>query len=1178
MANNADYINDIEQLLPTVFIEQVILEPANTLQNQKLSSLRATMSLKDIVDKDGISQWFEEQDLQKFMKLRVFIIKSETLYNTILNFSSAEDYSYANILKIAEENKNLILKESYSLPTKEELEQNKGAFYTENYKVDNDDGTKEITVPIKAELRFLFDDEKDPFISIIAFMTFNLKEFASSFGITDILEENALSKSLTPMVVIRDKSVVSQFQYFLLPDGQFYYGQYHVNTEADGSIQYRTGAVETVESQDLQLVTDVQNIVCDMRSRRFFEDKSLIDEAGIINNFVKTDLQIKNLVNKNNKNVYSKYFSEPLFSLDEEGNCRFSFFFNKKKFILDNSFYPKVLDPIYNPNILAEQVRVKNISVYRIRKDIKEINFDSENSPILVASNSTSQQTKDILSTPDLSIYDGSYIVENNIEGINPVNIKSYSVYDSKMSDIGYGLYKYKISMEVEDPTRKVLENILNSLTKEDGVIFKLQKYYNAAISNKKDIVNGTYNSPEISGDMSYSKAKYTPYFDNLLGKFIPSFITENSNVALEAQFALLYFLTAAKAFNYYNTKTPAEELELISNMNKLLFPPTSSPDTISLVIKIVSDFVEKLQLLLGLTNEQKKASPSGKNNLLSFEYVLEPSSADNLGRQIEYKIDSMYDNYFNAAVMNGVGYKIIRNFTANADGFNSIELDQYKNITDFVSQKHFNDYTSLNIKEIYGEDTLDVYDFVDEFNDDNSKYSYLPVFSIGSIGNNYDLSSLSQQFKNQQLYQNMFLDVVNYNTIQQTNFTSQEVPTNSSLSKDDLIIKAQLLDLFGYYEFSDVSIATEEPVSSYNKNKNDGVYNVFGYSDPAAAVSKIEEKISNINYSAKSSTSNKNENPSSLLFELLLNELARSKDELDNLKNFKIFCLLDEKGDKNPDFFLDKVAGEAAVSALLGTGIDFNATVQDYIRSLPIPIKHLIVSRGNLLGVTKAYDDFNSVKDSSKYPENFFKFWINFKNLFEIQYFDSFDKDDVKSPIWKTLTIDKLNSSSSKILCRIQKYKLKSFEQYFPNIKKLEMPIFDKYFYIIPDNSIDLLVSVEKQIQTAAEISLPPSNNPLPTPNKVGPNSFVDDLQAAAVKVQPASKLEFVAASLVPTSIKDAIEVFSNQGFSTNINNISETRIAEQQRVIDIRSQKEQRLDVKAKDITNNINKFRNL
>ena len=59
-------------------------------------------------------------------------------------------------------------------------------------------------------------------------------------------------------------------------------------------------------------------------------------------------------------------------SLDIDGSSRLSFFFDKKNFILDNALYPQILTP--DTDYIEKLVRIKTISVYRIRKDIKEIN------------------------------------------------------------------------------------------------------------------------------------------------------------------------------------------------------------------------------------------------------------------------------------------------------------------------------------------------------------------------------------------------------------------------------------------------------------------------------------------------------------------------------------------------------------------------------------------------------------------------------------------------------------------------------------------------------------------------------------------------------------------------------------------------------------------------------------
>jgi hypothetical protein len=76
--------------------------------------------------------------------------------------------------------------------------------------------------------------------------------------------------------------------------------------------------------------------------------------------------------------------------------------------------------------------------------------------------------------------------------------------------------------------------------------------------------------------------------------------------------------------------------------------------------------------------------------------------------------------------------------------------------------------------------------------------------------------------------------------------------------------------------------------------------------------------------------------------------------------------------------------------------------------------------------------------------------------------------------------------------LCRIQKFKLKGFEQYYPDIDKLELPLFNKHFYIIPDRSIDPRTNIQNFIEKVPKVELPPiQNNKFANPpNLIGPIS----------------------------------------------------------------------------------------
>lgn len=1084
MANSAELLNDITQLLPTVFVEQITLDSiTNSQQNNKNLKVGVTLSLKDVVDKDGISQWFADQDLQKYIKAHCLLITSESVFNDF--YSLPSNYGY-NELKFVFTDNQFITENILTIPSQKDLKQKKGVFTSENYITDNDDGTKEITVPIKTNYTLSFDEQNDSFLAVLCFLTFNLKEFAAAFKIDGIDEENALSRSFTSQVIFRDKNLVSESEYFILPNGDFYYGQFHVINN-NGLIQYKTGTVETEDSQVLQLVTESNNIISDFRTRKYFADKTTFDETGNVNKFFKDDLQIKKIIDKtkSNKKPFAKYFSDLLVSLDEQGNCRFSFFFDKQKFALENSFYPVVLNPEKNPKAIPELVRVKNISVYRIRKDIKEINFNSENNSVLIAKNSGTKEGLDVLNKPNTN---GSYIIENSVDNVDPSIIKNYSVLDSEVSKINYGLYKYKIALEVVDPTKSYL---YDSLVKAKAVLQSLKEYYILSLSNKKILV--------AMPNTIQQDANYLPYFDNLLGKFIPSFTTDNVDKLNVYQQQLINFLTLAKTLGYYNFNTIEEEQSFAESLNKLLVPPSASPDSIQVIVKLVDDFCRKIESLLEISDTQKGSNLSAKykNNLISFEYIFENSAVNELGNSTAYDNSKIYDSYFNAAIINGAGYKVVDGLSNTNLGINCIELSNYKSLTDKFSQKYFNAFTSLNLKEIYGDKIQKEYDFVDELENDNSKYSFLTPTSIGTINKKYNLQKLSEQFSDQKFFENLLLDIVNYNTVKFSNFDKQTINKVSSVPADEQTIKEQLLDLFtSSPDFNGVSFS--ESISLFSTVKNPIVFNLFGNTNQGDFFNKIDNKISDIDNDFDTEV---NSDPVSLLLQILLSQIVKDEEQLKNIKDYSIFSPVDENGEKNSVFFMNKILG---LAFLFSGASSVQTTISDYFKNLPTPLKHLIVSRGNISDIINAYSDSNSIKDATIYPENFFKYWVNFKKIYEIQYFDGFSNNNIKFPTWKTLTINKLNSAQSNILCRIKKYTLDGFEEYFQDVEKFNMPLFDQYFYIIPDKAINLLANIQLSIKKIPKIVLPPIQLANPPPDKIGPISTQSISRTTSTTINP--------------------------------------------------------------------------
>lgn len=1106
MLESAKQLNDIAQLLPTVFIEQITLDSKfyNTQDGNFKENLvlNVSLSLKDVVDKDGISQWFfeNELDFKKYIRVHPLVMTSKDFFNSLYTVFTG-DYDY-NFLKIFTESTSGVTEiKGVEIPTKEELKKDIGTMFTENYIADNDDGTKEVTVPLKFKHELVFDQDKDKFLSILVFLTFDLKAFANALGIQDIsvTEENALSRNFTSQIIIDNGELVSESKYFKLPDGSFYYGQFHVITEGF-EFKYKTGVIETEDSVELELVTDKNYIINDFRLRKKLEYKDQFDINGsvditetqkldttaAINNVFKSDLQIKKILEKtkSNKKEFSKYFSDTMISLDEQGNCRFSFFFDKKNFGIDNSFYPIIFQN--DPNAVAEKIKVKNIKVFRIRKEIKEINDSSENIPILVAQNGTDKNfTIDILQAPNLTIFNGSYIVENNIEGVDSLSIRSYSVCDTYVSKINYGLYKYKVVIEIEDLTSEYLLERLNSLINIRSV---MQEYYNISLTGKK-ISDG------VIGDAKQNKVKYVPYFDVMLGKFITDFSKEQTAIINNAIFSFDKFLNVSKELGYYSPNNLDEWSKFKKMILNLLQPPAATPESIGILVSLVADITDKLQNLLAIPDTQKASKVSSKyaNNLITVDYTFENSSMQNIENTIVYDINKSYDSYFNAAVINGVGYKVVNGASDALNlGLDSIKLADYKNLADLVVEKYFEKYTTLNLKDIYGENLTETYNFIDEFENDDSKFGYLPVSVVNTIDKKYSVSRLSDQFYNQEYFESMFLDILNYNILKQTNFSNQESAENSTISKDQQVIKAQLLEIFSNPTIANISIAAQEPTKASEISKKQSFFNSLGTAGPFNT-NILDKQVSSNKNVLITSTSDINAQPNSLLLEILLHELVNNLSDLRNLKDYSIFTPVDENENKNSKFFIDKFI--SLVIQFYGGAKVPDTVIRKYIKDLPVPIKHLLISRGNTLGIVKAYEDANNVKDATIYPENFFKYWINFKNLYKVEYLANFEGgNNLKSPNWQPLTINKLTNSTGNILCRIQTHKLPFFNEYFPDVQKLEMPLFDKYFYIIPDNSVNLLTSIQNAVQQLPK-PLPPIEvqEANPPPDKIGPISILD-------------------------------------------------------------------------------------
>lgn len=939
----ADLVNDISQILPTPFIELITLDSGRAFSAKDyMTKVSINLSLKDIVEKDGISQWFLEdsfqEDLKKYITVHCLLFTEESAYNS---FYSLNDSNYTDIQNFIQKYKKNIVEKTITIPTKEELKLNKGAFYSENYITDNEDGTKQLTIPLFTR----FDDIPPPvnFMGLVVFLTFNIQDFANNFNVnfnafginnflsiynTDnsLLEKNALSKAITSETIISNGKIVSESKYFILPNGDFYFGQFHV-VDINGDTVYKTGTAETSDSQILTLVTDVNNKIQDFRRRFIPDEKNAFSGSALIDASLQKDLLIQKVIDKNKSITpeYSKYFSNIFTSLDESGNCKFSFFFDKQKFALENCFYPLFI----NKTFLANQFIIKNISVYRIRQDIKEINDTSENKDVFICANhNDEQQQVDVLSAPDpLLDNNTSYICENAVQNIDGITIKNYSVFDSQVSNLNYGIYKYKIKIDMIDPTKEHLKEKLYAITgykiatftkqlKIEGILGILESYFDLAQSNK-EIKSSTYSNPytnknynlgigNIIGDAKIQQnTKFVPYFDVLLGKFINDFSIEKKAQIQKAQSSVTDFFNIAKQFGYFVFSDPVEEKESYDSLIKYVTPEQgATPDSILIMIQVVKEFVTKVKMLLGIADFGAPANIFSKiNNILSLEYTFNVNYSTGVNKQRK-----LTENYFDASIVNGSGFKVVDAISDEIkSGLNTVKLQDYKKLTDNISKKYFKDFTALNIKEHYGNNVDDVYDYADAFDNDNSKYFCLPISYINVYDQKYDLNNLKTTFFDQKYYENILLDILNFNTLGLSSFNLQSISKESSLNKNEQIVKSKLLNLFTYSEFPNISL---EKIAYEQKKdfepKQQAPIDIFGQKANASPTSNlIDDQSSKKNDTTLVLTTDLNSNPNSLLYEILLYEIM-SRVNIDSTRDFEIFSPVNESGEKNTLFFLD--------------------------------------------------------------------------------------------------------------------------------------------------------------------------------------------------------------------------------------------------------------------------------
>lgn len=1010
MSNELELLNMIGEIVPQVYITNIILNSASQNGDLKVS---VNMEMKDVLGNDSISQWFSDEDFRKYVKVLMIESRSAEISAFLTsNFQSLRELSETK-LKNAITSKfgtgDITFRDAFIPAAKS----SNTVFSNENYKQVDESGNQVVTIPLKID--FVSKEAFPSHLAYFALTSFNLKALKDALGIDVELQTDVIfSNAPVSEIALDGGNIVSESQVFVyLGTNNPYLGSVHL----DENSLLMTGETQTIDSKQLELLKFPNYIVQDYRLRHFFERKTAINEADFTSPFEqirnittgiytveKTPEEILNAI-KSIKNEpvgssFSKYFSEVLSTSDRDGSVRFQFNFDKLAFLKDAVFYRPILTDSNSASLLCNRAKIKNISIYRVRKDIALIDQYSENQPILLVQNGSN--LNDGKESLLVQSNENSYIQEVFLDNVNSDFIKTYSVCDKEIKDINCGLYDYKVEMQLTDPTVEYVREQVELLV---PVVNNFQQYYDKSLSAKeiKPIV-GDVNSKQRGSIV------LVPWYDNDCDKFLEEFQMWFERFDILNSYST--FLTIYTNFITGNKVSPVANSEFIN----LFSPLVGSPEGIKIVCEVMQTLLAQLQSLTTPIQTDGQGQRGKKNNLLDLSYTLAANS--------------------DASESDGIGYSFFSDRFTNQSGLNVLNVDRMFSVVQAQDDKYLKTATTFNYKTMLP--ALDnFYDFED--NSTNSQFSYVTPSSIVTKDSTYDMNSPAF-FNSDEICLNALLDIVNYNTVDLPHLGQHNQQKNGLEAKQQTLRfkLMQLIDSLSGISASDSHVPTfiEQFVNVFEKSS---YFNIFGTADnsKAATQSKIQQESSPIQNETLNGEVDKNTNPNSLLLAMLVNLiLDDSTKKNGKLFDSSVFRPLLQNGAKNEQFFVDQKRGAATVGMLF-SGLKFS---NDYVKSLPNAIKSLILQGTGVENLSMSEDD-------SKIPEKFFRFWDNFKNIYKIETFNGFEKDSIKSPKWALLTdIGKIKGN---VLCRISKFKLDGFEEYFPDVATLDLPILDKYFYL---------------------------------------------------------------------------------------------------------------------------------
>lgn len=723
------------ELIPDVYIRKITLETSGTPLTESnphidsdreelprrseddADALVVTLELlmKEKLDNDLIGTWFANQDLDRYLDIKVF---QSTDSRTTALLSAGSD-----LLDLVDPGKTVPTEDLrmrlaatvFGVRSAQEVmeridrkvsfrkiaasKQGTGVTprITQYKESVDDDGNR--VFDISFTQRFELKGANPEHLAYFAMTSLNLEELARDFELDfDAIGLRAMNGKIASDLVIDDFNIVNQSYTFLDPEGRVWTGSVHRMPNG----QFRSGAMETENSVNLERFPVSNTKLQDFRDVKEIE-RLMLDFRTVENSFLNlnpTKIFGGGDVDSERNPVY---FSDMYLSRDKDGDAKFLFSVDFDKLIQDNAVFGRLfansnerlkMQMLRNTQIRSMRVlrrRIKeNTSLNKLGSPVGIDVFDRDEALDLVAA-SSEKSWKRFASTR----FSAGTLreVELVMEEESPM-VRHFTGMDLTMSELTDGLYQYVVEMEVDDATVEFLETKIQTLQKAKA---EMERYLAEASKLSVSKYLDEIRDPHIEhpSEFAGTQGENAGAFDIASNRFTQNFIDKQRErfSGRRLRFApwIAPIAVYADTLDLFTDafRSRRDRQRLLKSLYSYASPNTGNPNGINTVIKLMEVLITSLAKVTGVTLTTSPRRFDGTSTSTLQSPIL------NVGRSSRrtFKVVKEFNEIFDSDVVKGVGVDYLskgEDETDNDDGLRVIRNRDFQDRVNLETLKYF--------------------------------------------------------------------------------------------------------------------------------------------------------------------------------------------------------------------------------------------------------------------------------------------------------------------------------------------------------------------------------------------------------------------------------------------------------------------------------------------------------